>query len=106
MPDESPGRLADWNRLCRRLEVIDYEAEYASESHRAGPGASGLVRYRVQFASSPTRNAAVPLRFDPQRSRGNWTPPVWLDVAVRDYLGSAHREHPKPLHQTRPSAPG
>ena len=24
VPDESPGRLADWNRLCRRLEVIDY----------------------------------------------------------------------------------
>ena len=35
VPDESPGRLADWNRLCRRLEVIDYEAEYASESRRA-----------------------------------------------------------------------
>ena len=35
VPDESPARLSDWDRLCRRLDVTDYQAEYAEESSRA-----------------------------------------------------------------------
>jgi hypothetical protein len=35
VPDERPGRLSDWDRLCRRLDVTDYEAQYAQESRRA-----------------------------------------------------------------------
>jgi poly-gamma-glutamate capsule biosynthesis protein CapA/YwtB (metallophosphatase superfamily) len=55
VPDESPGRLSDWNRLCRRLEVIDYEAEYAPESRRAAALRDWSYESRSLFRRLETR---------------------------------------------------
>jgi poly-gamma-glutamate capsule biosynthesis protein CapA/YwtB (metallophosphatase superfamily) len=55
VPAESPGRQSDWNRLCRRLDVPDHEAEYATESRRAAVLRDWSYESRSLFRRLETR---------------------------------------------------
>jgi hypothetical protein len=46
VPDESPERYAEWNRLCTLLSVSTYENEYAMEAERARERLSWQVDWK------------------------------------------------------------
>jgi hypothetical protein len=55
VPDESPRRFSEWDRLCRRLDTADYEAEYALESRRAAALRDWSYESRSLFRRLETR---------------------------------------------------